>query len=130
VAYQPVGNPAPVMAALDTTGQNTGNLTSALTSDLIGVNVPVFECYHMTVSGVPLGAAAVVLHNLQPWSYVQPYSGSEWDPSQPMLMRPGDEIYFLWDVTPAAAGTDIPVVTAFFRFDESLPANAPHAARA
>jgi hypothetical protein len=127
--YQPVGNPAPNIAQPDTTGANTGNLTNALTGAFIGISVPVFECYHMTVSSVPIGAAAVIRRNLQVYSYVVPYSGSEWDPSQPMLMRPGDEIDFLWSITPAEAAGVLPVVTAFFRFDAALQVNRDYATR-
>jgi hypothetical protein len=75
----------------------------------------------MTVSNVPVGAGAVILRNSRQYSYVQPFSGSEWDPSQPMGLFAGDEIDFLWNV--ASSTTPLPVVTAFFRYDASLPQN-------
>ena len=75
----------------------------------------------MTVNSVPLGAAAVVMRNSRQYSYTQPYGGSEWDPAQPMGLFAGDEIDFLWNVIETT--TPLPIVTAFFRYDASLPQN-------
>jgi hypothetical protein len=121
-SYVDLGTPGPNTAGPDQTGRNTGNLTNQLTSSFINITIAVFECYHMTVSDVPIGAAAVILRNSRPYSYTQPFTGSEWDPAQPMGLFSGDEIAFLWNV--AAGTTPVPVVTAFFRYDASLPQNA------
>jgi hypothetical protein len=120
-SYVDLGTPGPNLAGPDQTGRNTGNLTNQLTASFINIYVAVFECYHMTVQNVPLGAAAVIMRNSRFYSYVQPFGGSEWDPSQPMGLRAGDEIAFLWNV--ASSATPQPVVTAYFRYDESLAVN-------
>jgi hypothetical protein len=117
----------PSTASTDETGRNTGNLTNALTGSFIGINVPEFECYHMTVTNVPSGGQATIYVNAQLYSFTFPFQGSEWDPAQPMLLRPGDEVDFFWNI---AAGGQAPVVTSFFRFDTSLPVNAPYATKA
>jgi len=114
-------------AALDQTGRNTGNLTNALTGSFIGINVPEFECYHMTVTNVPSGGQATIYRNSSLYSFVYPFIGSEWDPSQPMLLRPGDEIDFLWNIV--SSSTQKPIVTAFFRFDVTLPVNSQFVTR-
>lgn len=122
--YQDLGTPGPNTAALDNTGRNTGNLTNALPSNFINIDVAVFECYHMVVTNVPPGASAVINRNSRQYSFTFPNGSSEWDPQQPMLLRAGDEIDFLWNITPAAANGVLPIVTAYFRFDAALRVNA------
>jgi hypothetical protein len=120
-SYVDLGTPGPNTAGPDQTGRNTGNLTNQLTSAFINITIAVFECYHMTVNNVPLGASAVIMKNSRIYSYTTPFSGSEWDPSQAMGLFAGDEIDFLWNVP--VGTTPLPVVTAFFRYDASLPYN-------
>jgi hypothetical protein len=120
-SYVDLGTPGPNTAGPDQTGRNTGNLTNQLSSSFIGITIAVFECYHMVVSNVPLGAAAVIMRNGRQYSFTQPFTGSEWDPSQPMGLFAGDEIDFLWNVK--STTTPLPVVTAFFRYDSSLAVN-------
>jgi hypothetical protein len=112
----------PNTAAPDQTGLNTGQLTNALTGSFIGMNVPQFECYHMTVRNVPGGGSATINVNSDLYSFTYPNLGAEWDPSQPLFLRPGDEIDFLWNI---AVGGQAPIVTAYFRFDITLPVNKP-----
>ena len=119
--YVDLGTPGPNTAGPDQTGRNPGNLTNQLSSSFINITIAVYECYHMTVQNVPIGAAAVVMRNGRFYSYTQPFSGSEWDPSQPMGLFAGDEIDFLWNVV--SSTTPLPIVTAFFRYDASLPQN-------
>jgi hypothetical protein len=120
-SYVDLGTPGPNTAGLDQTGRNTGNLTNQLTSGFINIYIAVFECYHMTVSNVPVGASAIIMRNSRQYSYTQPFTGSEWDPAQPMGLFAGDELDFLWNV--ASSTTPLPVVTAYFRYDASLPQN-------
>jgi hypothetical protein len=119
--YVDLGTPGPNLAGPDQTGRNTGNLTNALTASFINITVQVFEVYRMTVNSVPLGAAAIVMRNSREVSFCQPFSGSTWSPPQPLGLRAGDEIYFLWNV--ASSTTPIPIVTAFFRYDAALIVN-------
>lgn len=120
-SYVDLGTPGPNTAGPDQTGRNPGNLTNQLTSGFINITIAVFECYHMTVQNVPLGASAVVMRNGRFYSFTQPSGGSEWDPSQPMGLFAGDEIAFLWNVV--SSTTPRPIVTAYFRYDASLPQN-------
>jgi hypothetical protein len=120
-SYVSLGTPGPNTAGPDHTGRNTGNLTNQLSSSFINIYIAVFECHHIVVQNVPLGAAAVVMINSRFYSFTQPFGGSEWDPAQPMHMLAGDEIDFLWNV--ASSTTPLPVVTAYFRYDPDLPQN-------
>lgn len=120
-SYVDLGTPGPNTAGPDQTGRNPGNLTNALTSGFINITIAVFECYHINITAVPVGAAATVMRNGRQYSYTQPFGGSEWDPSQPMGLYAGDEIDFLWNVV--STTLPLPVVTAFFRYDADLPQN-------
>jgi len=120
-SYVDLGTPGPNIAGPDQTGRNPGNLTNALTSSFINIYVAVYECYHINLTNVPVGAAAIVMRNGRQYSYTVPFGGSEWDPSQPMGLFAGDEIDFLWNV--ASSTTPLPVVTAFFRYDADLAVN-------
>jgi hypothetical protein len=106
-----------VTASRDTTGQNTGNYTSAFTSAVFNVNQPYFEIYHMVVQNVPIGANAQIVVNNKPWGFTYPLQGSEWNPAQPLLLNPSDELDFLWSI--AASGT-APVVTVWLRYDPAI----------
>lgn len=108
-------------AAKDSTGLNTGNWTNAFTAQVLGFFINQFECYHMVVTNVPAGAAGTVYLGSRQWGFTFPNSGSEWDPSQPMLINPGTELDIFWNV--AATGKPVPLVTAWFRYDPSVPGN-------
>lgn len=113
--------PAKVTAAADTTGRNTGNLTSVFDTATLNVRVAWYECFHIVVTSVPAGAQAMIFIGAKQWGFTFPFNGSEWDPSQPMLLQDGQEVYFFWSV--AAATVPLPVVTMWLRYDPSLPGN-------
>jgi hypothetical protein len=114
VSYIGLGSRGPNTAATDTTGLNTGNYTNSFTPAALATNVPYFEIYHMIVSNVPIGANAQIVVNNKSWGFTNPLIGSEWDPSQPLLMNPTDEIDFLWSI---AASGQAPLVTVWLRYD-------------
>lgn len=106
----------------DTTFRNTGNWTNAFTSDVINQQVAFFECHHMVVQAAPAGASATIYIGQVFYSFTSPGAGagSEWDPAQPMLLQPGDSVFFFWNAV--ATGTP-PVVTMWFRYDDSIRDN-------
>ena len=114
--------PVQLTAAADTTGLNAGNWTNAFESgDMPTVN-PSFEVYHMTVTGgPPLASGIIYAPGLRfPYSTVQLDSSgnNEWDPSQPLLLKSGGEVYFLW-ASPVSGGSP-PVVTLWPRYDTAI----------
>jgi hypothetical protein len=113
--YVGLGNRS-LTAAADTSGFNPGNWTNAFTADVLAVQVPQFEIYHGVVSNAPAGASAIIQVGVRQVSFTAPGlgGGSEWDPSQPPILLPGQDLYFLWDT--AASGTP-PVVTLWLRYD-------------
>lgn len=127
-SYAPcAGSPVSVTAAADTTGLNAGNLTNAFTVNVFGTMPPVWEWYHAVIAPqqasqtlIP-GQCTVVVNKLKPVTFTFPVSGSDYDPSQPVQFRQGDELFFLWNL--ASSTTPLPVVTLYLRFDTDLPAN-------
>lgn len=115
--------PRTATAAKDQTGRNTGNLTSAFTAQLLSFHVNQYECYHMVVNNVPAGASGQVYINASQWGFTFPNSGTEWDPSQPMILNSGMELDILWNVS-ATNPVSLPIVTAWFRYDPSILGNA------
>lgn len=111
--YAPLPS-VPVTAKIDPAGgNNPGNWTTFLTADVLGVKVAVYEIFHMVVMSVPAGASARIFVGTRPWGFVQPLSGSEWDPAQPLLLRQGQEVFFYWSVGSGTA----PQVTVWPRYD-------------
>ena len=121
------GSPLSVASAADQTGFNSGNLTTAFTTNVLGTMPAIWEWYRCTISTQTPGvtftpASCSIWRNLkQPLSFTYPAGGTEWDPSQPIQLRQGDEIYFLWDL--ASSSTPVPVVTLFARYDRDVMAN-------
>lgn len=114
MSYIGLGSRGPVAALSDSTGLNTGNYTTAFTPAIISCNVAAFEVYHMVVTAVPVGANAQILINNKPWGFTYPLQGAEWNPPQPMLLNPTDELDFLWSI---AATGPAPLVTLWLRYD-------------
>lgn len=127
-AYVPcAGSPVSVASAADTTGVNKGQLTAGFTTGVLGTMPPVYEWYRATIATATPGQlftpapCSIYLNLRKPVSFTYPAGGTEWDPSQPILMRSGDELFFFWQL--ASSVTPVPLVTCFFRYDLDNPAN-------
>jgi hypothetical protein len=113
--------PVKLTAAADQTGANPGNWTNAFMAAAMPLVNPQYEIYHMTViGGSPLAGGVIYVGLTNPWSTVQlDINGTnEWDPSEPLILTSGQEIYVLWN-TPVTGG-DPPVVTIFPRYDPAV----------
>lgn len=81
------------------TGQpNAGKWTVTFTPADIGVSLPVFECYHIVVTGGPPGSTFDVYVNNNLYDSVQPGNVNSWDPNNPMKLSNGDSVSFHWNV--------------------------------
>lgn len=121
--YVPLG-PRPANGIKDTTGNNAGNWTVPLTSSVIQSSVPYFELHHLFIKSPTLSDAqtsAQVMINNNFWDATLVAQLNSWDPSQPMLLTPGDDVYVLFNVP--ISMTPAPFVCAWFRYDPSIPAN-------
>lgn len=121
MAYQTLGS-RQVVATPDATGLNPGNWTVQLTDQILNSQVDPYEIYHFfvstssTLSFTSPGATGqfqVWINNV-PWDN-EPYSANNsWDPSQPMILHPGDEVDFFFSFGTGTA----PIVTAWLRYSD------------
>ena len=121
--YVPLG-PRPANAVADTTGQNVGNWTVSLSSSVIQASVPYFELYHLFIKSPTLAAAqtsAQVMINNNFWDATLVAQLNSWDPSQPALLTPGDDVDILFNVPINMEPP--PFVCGWFRYDPTIPAN-------
>lgn len=102
-------------AAADLTGLNTGNLTNVFDHGILAANVARFELYHIAVTNLSQVATVTVYVGADVYSSVPLVGNAEWDPSQPLLLTPDDDVYLCWDL--AESVTPAPVATVWLRFD-------------
>lgn len=104
--------------AADNTGNNAGNWTVQFTPLVINVNVPRFELYKIVVKGAAATATFDVFVNTGQWDTSVYAVHNSWDPVQPLLLTPGDTVYFYYST--ASSDGNQPVITAWFRYDPAL----------
>jgi hypothetical protein len=112
----------PITATLDETGRNPGNWTIQVTEADFNINVPQFEVYHIYVSTTqmlefltqPITGQFQVWINGLPWDNVPYSANNSWDPSQPMKLKPGDEVDFFFSFGNGTA----PIVTLWLQYDD------------
>lgn len=118
MALYPMGA-RPATAVKDTTGINPGNWTAALQPSDIQAKTDTFQCYHIYLRA-PLNpttsTVATVLLNQYYWDVTLVGQFNSWDPSQPMLMTPGDTLYVAFNVPVSI--TPAPFVTCWFRYEK------------
>lgn len=115
--YMTLGS-RPVKAVNDTTGMNSGNYTCVFDDSVINASTPVFEMYHMYLEApslVGMSTTAKVVLNTGSWDATLLGQLNSWDPSQPMLMTPGDTLYILFNVP--VPNAKVPIATAWFRVE-------------
>lgn len=111
-------------AAADTTGQNTGNLTTVVNQNALSINVGRYNIWHMVLTSLTLGAQASVYLNARPFGGFGPATANQREWYANIFMNPGDSLYFYWNL---ATGSQAPVLTVYTGYDPSLSANLPYA---
>lgn len=114
MTYITLGSRGPQIGKADTTGLNKGNWTIAFPPEIINVNVPQFEVYKMIVAGAANTTFNVFVDSHQ-WDTGIFGQQNSWDPTQPLIMRPGETLYFMYS-DPVSDGTP-PVCTIWLRYD-------------
>lgn len=102
----------------DTSGNNPGNWTVTFDPQTINVNVAHFELYKLVVTGAASSATFDVFVNTNRWDTAIYATNNSWDPTQPLLLTPGDTVYFYY--TSAASDGNKPTIFAWFRYDPAL----------
>ena len=104
-----------VAGALDTTRQNPGNWTVAVTDQILNVNIAEFELYKLICRGAAQAATFNVYINNGLWDLAVFASSNSWSAINPMKLHPGDDVFFYYS-TPASDGHQ-PLITVWLRYD-------------
>jgi hypothetical protein len=115
--YQTLGSRS-AKGAADTTGRNTGNWTVTFDPNLLNVTVTEYEVYKIVVTGAANTATFNVYLDVQQWDTAVYATNNSWDPTQPMLVRYGQTLYFFYST--AATDGNQPLVTVWLRHELSL----------
>ena len=102
----------------DQTGNNRGNWTVTFDPLTINVNVAHFELYKLVVKGAANTATFDIFVNTNQWDTSVYAVHNSWDPQQPLLLNPGDVVYFYYST--ASSDGNKPQITAWFRYDPAL----------
>jgi hypothetical protein len=102
----------------DTTGVNPGNWTVTFDSAAINVNVPQAEVYKIVVTGAAQGSTFNVAINTALWDLAVYAVQNSWDPQQPLIIRPGDTLYFYY--SSHASDGHQPSITIWLRYEITL----------
>lgn len=106
-----------VTAVADTTGLNDGNWTNQFTVAILGAKVAQYECYSITVTQVPANSQVIAYVGTRIRTSAKLFGNSEWDPSQPILLTPTDELFLAWNQP--ATGLP-PIATVWLRYDPAV----------
>jgi hypothetical protein len=100
-----------------------------LTADPQALNcrVALAEVYQITVDG-PVGFGFDLYRNARLWNRVAQGWQNNYDPQQPLWIRPGDSLFFYW----RAASSLLPAPTAviWLKYDIDLPENKAYTGEA
>jgi hypothetical protein len=115
VSYITLGSRQQV-AEPDASGLNPGNFTSLFAQADFDINLAYYEIYSITVTGLVVVGTATVYVNTAVRSTSLLFGNSEWDPSQPILLKDGDQVALAWDFGAGQA----PLTTLWLRYDPDL----------
>lgn len=118
MSYKGLGSRGPILGSADTTGNNTGNWTVTFDPSVISSNVPEFEVYKIVVRGGNPTATFDVYIDAKQWDTALYPAANAWDPNEPMLLNPGQTVYFYFR-DPATSGFT-PQVIMWLRYDATL----------
>lgn len=104
--------------AADTTGNNAGNWTVQFPPNILNITATEFEVYKIVITGGASSATFNVYVDAQQWDTAIYPAGNSWDPTQPLIMRYGQTLYFYLN----SASTDghKPTVTIWLRYQPEL----------
>jgi len=125
MAYADFGSLGKVTAALDTSGTNTGNLTSEFIPVRLGLKLSQFIIYHMVLENLTIGMQARITQNASTYGYFGPATGTGREWFGALYMKSGDELRFLWNTAPNGPPvTNAPGLTCYIVYDPDLPGNS------
>lgn len=109
-----------VVGKADTTGNNSGKWTIVFDQAVLNTNMPYYEIYHVVIHGANGSSMNWFVEQTQ-WETTVAADDNSWNPTQPLLMRAGQNIYMYWD-DPVTDNTP-PTATIWMRYDRDIDAN-------
>jgi hypothetical protein len=119
-SYRDLGPTALITATPDQTFNNTGNWTIVAGPTVLNCYVALAEIYQIAVDG-PIGSGIVVARNTRIWNQVVQGWQNNYDPSNPLFVRPTDTIFLYWKAP--IVWLPVPTATFWLRYDVDLPEN-------
>lgn len=86
---------------------NPSKWLATFTPSVIGVSIPVFECYRIVIKGGPAGSTFDVYIGVRLYDSVAPGDTNSWDPNQPMKLQQGDVVEFRWNTGSGSSGPQV-----------------------
>jgi hypothetical protein len=120
--YRDLGPTQLLTAVLDTTAANpvlAGGFMITADQSKLNFRAALTEVYQIAIDG-PVGSSFALYRNTRLWNWVQQGWRNTYDPANPLVVRPGDNLFFYWNT---AAGTPVPQATIWMRYDINLPEN-------
>lgn len=118
--YRDLGSTLLLTAVVDPTGRNPGNWTIQADPQALNCRVELAEVYQITVDG-PVGFGFDLYRNGRLWNRVAQGWQNNYDPVQPLFIRPGDTLFFFWRAASTLSPT--PTAVVWLKYDVDLPEN-------
>ena len=132
--YRDLGPTQLLTATPDTTNRNLAqvplvnagsppirNWTITATPQDLNCKVALAEVYQISLDG-PVGSLVSVYRNGRLWNKVVQGWANNYDPINPLYIRPGDSIFLFWNAD-SARWTPTPTAVFWLRYDINLPEN-------
>lgn len=119
-SYRDLGPTQLLTATPDKTLRNTGNWTIVVTEQILNCKVAQAEVHQISIDG-PIGSAMSVYRNQQVWNQVVQGWANNYDPVNPLYIRPGDTLFLFWKAP--LVWLPIPTATLWLRYDTDLASN-------
>lgn len=119
MSYVTLGSRGPQVGQADNTGFNPGNWTVSFTPAIINVQLSQFEIYKIVVlCSKPSRVTFNVYVDAFQWDTGVYGNQNSWDPTQPLIMRAGQTLNFLYS-NPSSDGFP-PTAWIWMRYDPSI----------
>ena len=119
-SYRDLGPTALLTATLDQTNNNPGNWTITVTPQILNCRVALAEIYQISIDG-PIGSVMSLYRNTHVWNQVVQGWANNYDPTNPLYVRPGDSLFLYWHAPVIWKPT--PTAKLWLRYDTELPEN-------
>jgi hypothetical protein len=119
-SYRDLGPTRLLTATPDSTFRNQGNWTIVADPQTLNCKVALAEVYQISIDG-PIGSTMSVYRNTQAWNQVVQGWANNYDPTNPLYVRPGDSIFLFWKAP--TVWLPVPTATLWLRYDTELPEN-------